>query len=551
MSSKKGHQMKLTPTIITTPTLASLALLSGLALSSSIVSADDIVDEINITVPVSCTMSGTGMDSHNADIVNGTYTPDIGFTTLHAFCNDNEGFAIYASGHTGNEVGGTNSNKLVGTTASGNATIESGIATTAGNPDVSNWAMKLTMTQDSGDTSTDNAFTIDSAPNVALPSQAESGATEAPFSNYHVVPNEYTKVAHKNSGTDMTATTGGVKLTTTYAAYISKTQAADTYSGQVKYTLVYPSTHLAPGALTPPTSCTTPVPGLNYMQDLTSSNKTTILSNMTEDSQYYLADKRDDKTYCVAKLKDGNLWMTQNLDHDIKTDGSVTYNNTTTDLGWNGTSYTTASWTPVSATKATSDTTWTTDTGYTIPESYDPGELYWNGTAGYYSSESNCTTAGGTWDAINNMCNQISSTGDSHYHLGNYYNWTAAVAMNDSGSYTIGNTDVNQSICPAGWTLPKSGNNTSNGSFQYLFEQYGWSSYQMTDPNIWNTAIKLPLSGYWYGSLSLVGYGGVFWSPVVSSSGAAYPADAYSGGYVSPDDINGRDYGTSVRCVAR
>jgi hypothetical protein len=69
------------------------------------------------------------------------------------------------------------------------------------------------------------------------------------------------------------------------------------------------------------------------MQDLTSSNKATVLSNMTEDSQYYLADKRDDKTYCVAKLKDGNLWMTQNLDHDIKTDGSVTYNNTTTDLG--------------------------------------------------------------------------------------------------------------------------------------------------------------------------------------------------------------------------
>jgi surface protein len=106
--------------------------------------------------------------------------------------------------------------------------------------------MKLTMTQDSGDTTGTNAFTIDSAPNVALPSQAESGATEAPFSSYHVVPNEYTKVAHKNSGTDMTDTIGGVKLTTTYAAYISKTQAADTYSGQVIYTMVHPSNHEAP-----------------------------------------------------------------------------------------------------------------------------------------------------------------------------------------------------------------------------------------------------------------------------------------------------------------
>ena len=223
--------------------LITITLLSGTILASTLVSADNdsVVDEINITVPVSCTLSGSGMTSHTASIPNGTYTPDIGTTTLHAFCNDNEGFAIYAAGYTGNEVGGENSNKLVGTNASGNATIESGIATTAGNPDISNWAMKLAITGDSGDTTGTNAFTIDSAPNVDLPSEAESGATQVPFSSYHVVPNEYIKVAHKNSGTDMTDTTGGVKLTTIYAAYISKTQAADTYSGQVIYTLVHPS----------------------------------------------------------------------------------------------------------------------------------------------------------------------------------------------------------------------------------------------------------------------------------------------------------------------
>ena len=227
--------------------LTGITAIIGLILSSSVVSAtdDSVVDEVSITVPVSCTMTGTGMDSHNANINNGLYVPDIGSTTLHAFCNDNEGFAIYAAGYTGNEIGGTNSNKLVGTTASSNATIASGTATTASNPDVSNWAMKLTMTQDSGDTSTDNVFTIDSAPNVDLPNTAEQSATQVPFSQYHVVPNEYVKVAHKNSMTDMAATTGGVKLTTTYAAYISKTQPADTYSGQVIYTLVHPSSLVA------------------------------------------------------------------------------------------------------------------------------------------------------------------------------------------------------------------------------------------------------------------------------------------------------------------
>ena len=241
------HTDKASPALIVLGSIITTTIISGLSLSSSLVSADEsVVDQINITVPISCTLSGNGMTSHNAEINNGLYEPNIGTTTLHAFCNDNEGFAIYAAGYTGNEVGGGNSNKLVGTNASGNATIDSGIATTAGNPDISNWAMKLAISQDSGDTTGTNAFTIDSAPNVTLPSEAESGATQVPFSSYHVVPNEYTKVAHKNSGTDMTDTTGGVKLTTTYAAYISKTQAADTYSGQVKYVLVHPSSAAAP-----------------------------------------------------------------------------------------------------------------------------------------------------------------------------------------------------------------------------------------------------------------------------------------------------------------
>ena len=77
-----------------------ITLLSGLILTSSITSAtdDSIVDEVNITVPVSCTLTGTGMNTHNANIVNGTYQADIGTTTLKAFCNDNAGFAIYATG---------------------------------------------------------------------------------------------------------------------------------------------------------------------------------------------------------------------------------------------------------------------------------------------------------------------------------------------------------------------------------------------------------------------------------------------------------------------
>ena len=79
---------KLDLSIIAPVGIAGITILTGATLISNKVSADDVVDEINITVPMSCTISGTGQDSHNANINNGTYTPNIGTTTMHVFCND-------------------------------------------------------------------------------------------------------------------------------------------------------------------------------------------------------------------------------------------------------------------------------------------------------------------------------------------------------------------------------------------------------------------------------------------------------------------------------
>ena len=207
--------------------LLSMTALSGVLLMSSNVSADntDVVDQVNVTVPISCTLSGSGMTSHTASIPNGTYTDDIGTTTLTAFCNDNSGFAIYAVGYTGNEIGAINSTKLVGTSASNNATIDTGTATgpVSGN-DTSNWAMKLTAV---------------SSPTPTYPITIDNS-----YTNYSAVPSSYTKVAHRDNGTDIGTNAEGSTLTTTYAAYISKTQAADTYTGQVKYTLVHPASEV-------------------------------------------------------------------------------------------------------------------------------------------------------------------------------------------------------------------------------------------------------------------------------------------------------------------
>ena len=216
------HILYKSKTLLDIGGILSFTLISGAFLTSIPISADDsVVDEASVTVPVSCSLIGTGMNTHNAEIPNGTYTADIGTTTLKAFCNDNEGFAIYATGYTGNEIGGTNSNKLVGTASSSNATIDTGTATSAGNPDTSNWAMKLTTV---------------SSPTPTYPITLDNG-----FDSYSAVPNSYTKVAHRDSNTDIGTNAEGTTLTTTYAAYISKTQPADTYSGQVIYTLVHPA----------------------------------------------------------------------------------------------------------------------------------------------------------------------------------------------------------------------------------------------------------------------------------------------------------------------
>ena len=279
--------------LITSLAFLSLTTISGALLASSFVSADNdsVVDEINITVPISCTLSGTGMNTHNANIANGTYTADIGTTTLKAFCNDNAGFSIYAAGYTGDEIGGTNSTKLVGTSAPNNATIDTGTATgpVSGN-DTSNWAMKLTAL---------------SNPTPTYPITITSD-TSGSFSSYHAVPSEYTKVATRTSGTDIGQSAEGSTLTTTYAAYISKTQAADTYTGQVIYTLVHPNDADAP--LSPQQA----TPGcINYFanasnavgtmgcQSATDGNTTTLLASNFSRTGYGFAGWSDKYDYAT------------------------------------------------------------------------------------------------------------------------------------------------------------------------------------------------------------------------------------------------------------
>ena len=215
--------------------LLALTMISGLVLISNKVSAESsAVSTASITVPVACTMTGEGTE-HTATIAPNTYSGasgseyenGIGKTTLTAICNDDNGFSIYAIGYTGNSYDSENHTKLVGSTTGGVIATK---AYTSGDT-TSNWSMKLTKITDSAESYNPQNLTIQSD-------------TEGSFDTWHSVPDTYTKVAqyHANTGSSTTDTTLGVKLETTYAAYISSSQPADTYVGQVKYTMVHPYT---------------------------------------------------------------------------------------------------------------------------------------------------------------------------------------------------------------------------------------------------------------------------------------------------------------------
>ena len=58
------------------------------------------------------------------------------------------------------------------------------------------------------------------------------------------------------------------------------------------------------------------IDNMYYMQDfanLSSTELTNVLSSMTQNTQYTLKDSRDQQDYTIAKLSDGNVWMTKNL----------------------------------------------------------------------------------------------------------------------------------------------------------------------------------------------------------------------------------------------
>ena len=75
----------------------------------------------------------------------------------------------------------------------------------------------------------------------------------------------------------------------------------------------------------------------------------------------------------------------------------------------------------------------------------------------------------------------------------------------------------------------------------------------MDNPTVWNSPIKVPLSGSWGGSLSQVGEYGFFFSPQVRGGGGTYSEGLtiQENNTVQSNEQVLRVSGESIRCVSR
>ena len=648
---------------LTLGSLVTITLLSGVLLSSSIVSADNdsVTDQVEITVPTSCTMSGTGQTSHTATIDPGTYSAasgseyanGIGKTTITALCNDYNGFSIYAIGFTNSEEG---NNTLKGTSSSGNATI----ATKAyeQSDTTSNWSMKLTKVTDTTVSYNPNNMTITTG-----------------YDNYHSVPDDYTKVVEYKASTGSSATdqTLGAKLETTYAAFISTTQPADTYTGQVKYVMVHPYNATAPesppkpqpstvGAITYyanvsdavgtmgiqalekakdwsictcgtdyssycmgeyddmadmcPTINIDDLPELDYYDPptlfasnysrngygfagwsdsfdyLTNSNahfygpnETISLTSEMESnglslyavwikstgtlqdssrvstlcgtgqgsltqvsasgiarlsSVAALTDERDNQTYAIAKLADGNCWIIENL----RLENTANHNSDGSLAQGYG-----------------SSTVYGNFVGLADPEDYSFDRYHFYSNSLYSNDGSNNTVNIGTsndptsrmprYNNINLQQRAVNPTSPEAnlFSYGNYYTWHAAIA---DTAYYGGGDHGSTSICPRGWRIPQGNTTTAGfGKLDVSMGGNGMGQFTVEASNRWRRfPVNFLFAGNYYGGYrEFSGSFGDYWSSTSSGSDAYYlqldNSNVYPGNY----DYKNTYYGHTVRCT--
>ncbi len=401
---------------------------------------------------------------------------------------------------------------------------------------------------------------------------------------YHALPS--------SGGTNTNATpyTETKEFTLAFAANI-KDKPADHYQTNVLLSVAAGATETTQTGLG--------FNGITEMQQMTSD----ICSTAADGLEGRLKDTRDDKVYWVGKLKDGNCWMTQNLDLDLNKANLLTPDNSDVTENWPSSALTSGLWVGDKS-------------NYTIIKYYDPGNYYyatpdawifcssigglaectekgwkklndyasmiannptWTATSvsGFYEATSYVSTDGTTIcnKEANSYLGDMNSSyipcriysvdylrdRDTHYLSGNYYSLNAATAGTTPSG---GNVTGTGSICPKGWQLPPYG--SALKSYYRLLNAYG--TYQSNTTLYGSQDIRLaPLyfvpsgyvgansTSYPSGYIDGAGFYGRYWQHGVGRDGDyGYLLSFYETKVDTGSNSNGTIYfGLSVRCVAK
>ncbi|MDO4753044.1 MAG: FISUMP domain-containing protein, partial [Candidatus Saccharibacteria bacterium] len=231
-----------------------------------------------------------------------------------------------------------------------------------------------------------------------------------------------------------------------------------------------------------------------YMQDFSSANAASMATNDLKT----LSDNRDNQTYKVAKLADGNIWMIDNLNLNSSTITASQLDSTNTNLDANETlsANTFKSW-------QTSSPTATYTSGQYLP------------IAG---TDSTSKTKNGT--------------------LYNYCAVSAGAACNSTTSNTASD------ICPKGWRLPIGG---PNGDFQKLYSLTNYNTLAKMRSPVSDGGAAFALPGYF--NTSHLSSGTAYWTSIAYNSTASYAMSINTSNGVNPTNYGVNSLGFSVRCI--
>ncbi len=311
------------------------------------------------------------------------------------------------------------------------------------------------------------------------------------------------------------------------------------------------------------------------------SNKTaSVCNNLTQasvsgtrtlSSISALTDTRDNQTYAIAKLADGNCWMIENLRlADTHQEGVNTVPTTLTTLNTNN---------PLNDNDLTNPTV-------TLKHNYSDTETYNTLFATSKSSTSWCTADSAACDDQSRIrtdntasratytSGQTMSTDANLYSYGNYYNWYSATAGRGTYAFGTNNDSAAGDLCPANWRLPKGGNKTriesddDNDFWNLVVDalnsgvvpaKYASSNY----PNYYGAEEAGPVdaltrtwpnnfvhSSYVYGaSITNRGLNGHYWSSTANSAYNAYVLYFVGSSVNLGTSSSNKHSGLTIRCV--